>query len=74
VLVLLLSSGLKLPPVTVMSPLTKSVLASLRVKVTVAVSVVPMLALSISTLMVGGAVSTLTLKGAVVPPDGVLAV
>jgi hypothetical protein len=52
----------------------KSVLASLKVKVTVALSVLPMLALSMLTAMVGGVVSMVNVKGAVVPPDGVLAV
>jgi len=60
--------------VTVMSSLMKSALASLRVKVTVAVSALPMLALSTLTTMVGGAVSTFRVNGAVLPPEGVLAV
>ena len=62
------------PPVTVMSSLTKSVLTSLRVKVTVAVSVVPMVDLSIETAILGGWVSMMRVYVALVPPEGVLAV
>ena len=55
---------LKLPPTTVMSLRLKSVLGSLSVKLTVAVSPGARLALLLVTAMVGGTVSA----GGVVPP------
>jgi hypothetical protein len=57
-----------------MSLTLKSLLGSLRVKVTVAISSLLMLLMSMLTAMVGAVVSMVNVNGAVVPPDGVLAV